>query len=144
MRVIIAGSRPPKAIRDDPQRLEQWYEEHYDVLEEAIEHSGMRELIEVVVGGETTGYDELGKRWAHANGLEYEPHAAKWRNKQGVLDMGAGMKRNREMAQSGIDGAVILWDGKSSGARNCIVECEKVAKAGGMELECIWVELVDA
>jgi len=144
MRVIIAGSRPPKAIREDPARLEAWYEEHYSVLEAAIVSSGMQAFIETVLGGEACGWDELGKRWAQAEGITYEPHAAKWKRKDGTVDMGAGMKRNREMAQANIDGAIVLWDGRSAGARNCIVECEKVAKAGGMELECIWVEVVDA
>ena len=144
MRVIIAGSRPPKPVRSNPQLLEQWYEEHYSVLEQAIANSGMQAFIETVLGGEASGYDELGKRWAYANDLAYEPHPAKWRNAKGELDMGAGMKRNREMAQANIDGAVICWDGRSAGARNCIVECERVAKAGGMEMECIRVELVEA
>lgn len=119
MRVIIAGSRPPKAIRDNAEKLEQWYEEHYDMLDETVTKSGMRELIEIVAGGfEGEGWDELGKRWAGMQGLD-------WQKETQIIVT---------------DGLVAMWDGESAPTRRLIAECEKA----GVELECIWVEVVEA
>lgn len=142
MRVIIAGSRPPKDIRENLAKLEQWYEERYDVLDATITKSGMRELIEVVVCGEAAGWDELGKRWAESNGIEVASYPAKWRGKNEMVDMGAGFKRNLEMARNS-DGLICFWNGKSKGARHMIATAER--EWGGV-VECerqIWVEVVD-
>lgn len=142
MRVIIAGSRPPKEVRENQAKLEQWYEERYDVLDATITKSGMRELIEVVVCGEATGWDELGKRWAESNGIEVASYPAKWKRKDGTVDMGAGYKRNLVMAQNA-DGLIAMWNGRSNGTRNMISTAER--EWGGV-VECerqIWVEVVD-
>jgi hypothetical protein len=142
MRIIIAGSRPPKAIRADAQALEQWYEEHYDVLDAAIDRSGWRELIDCVIEGEAEGWDTLGKRWAMLNGVTVEPYPAKWRRKDGTVDMGAGHKRNKVMAEVG-DCLLAMWDGKSHGTRNMIATAEK-EWGGYAEAEArIRVELVE-
>ena len=117
MRVIIAGSRPPVEVREDAKKLEQWYEERYEQLEAVLAKSGMLTLIDTVLCGEAEGWDELGKRWALAQGLEVE-----------ILDPSLEA-----------DGLIALWDGSSSNTRRLIANCEKA----GMELDCIWVELVE-
>lgn len=59
----------------------------------------------VVVSGNAKGADTLGERWAYEDGCFLNKYPANWRP-DGKLDRGAGIKRNQEMLDSGIDYAV--------------------------------------
>lgn len=114
MKVVIAGTRykdPEKKIPFDD----------YMSIVNAVKNSGFE--ITEVVSGTAIGVDRLGEQWARANNVPIKPMPANW-NK---YDKAAGPIRNREMAEYA-DAAIIIWDGKSTGAFNMINEIKKVKK----------------
>lgn len=68
----------------------------------------------IVVTGGARGADTYGDDWARAKGHISEIHKADW-DKYGKR---AGYIRNQEMVDSGINFAIIFWDGKSRGTAN--------------------------
>lgn len=106
MKVIIAGSR---TITD------------YSCLTNAIRMAKF-DVTEVVCGM-AAGADRLGQKWAIANNIPIREMPANW-SKHGKP---AGMIRNKQMAEYA-DAAIILWDGKSKGARNMLDEMKRVGK----------------
>jgi hypothetical protein len=85
-------------------------------LEAAIRKCGWK--ITHVISGTAEGADTLGEEWARKNSIPVTRRPAKWRV-NGVLDKGAGFKRNEEMAREG-EALIALWDGQSRGTRDMI------------------------
>lgn len=94
MHTIIAGSR---TVTD------------YQILLDALAH--VRWEITTVI----SGADRLGERYARENNLALEQYPADWK-RHGKR---AGYLRNVEMTDSA-RGCVVLWDGKSKGAKMMI------------------------
>lgn len=103
-RILIAGSRGC-----DPRPLE---------IDEALKafDPNIQPALEkfVVVTGGAKGADIAGARWATYRGHTNEIHEADW-DQYGKQ---AGYIRNKEMVDSGIDIALIFWDGESKGTAN--------------------------
>lgn len=117
MRTIIAGSRDRIYYRD---------------VVKAIEESGFD--ITTVVSGRCRGTDMLGEHWAKIHGVPVDPYPAKWKV-NGILDRGAGLKRNVMMAENA-EALVAVWDGASDGTRHMI----RVATDKGLK---VYVHVVD-
>lgn len=102
MITIIAGSRDGPNVRD---------------VTEAVRLCGWAPS--VVISGTAGGGDLAGERWAFLHGVPVVRMAAKWRLPGGMLDRGAGHKRNVEMAKRS-DALIAIWDGKSPGTNHMI------------------------
>jgi hypothetical protein len=98
MKTIIAGSR-------DIQ--------NYRLVEEAVRRSGY--IITTVISGGARGVDRLGLAYARQRRIPFQVFMPEWER----LGKGAGMVRNREMANVA-DALIAVWDGKSKGTRNMI------------------------
>lgn len=114
MKVIIAGSRGitsrpvvGDAIKD---ALVDWGRDAREPL---------REISEVVSGG-ATGVDFCGEVFAEMLGIPVKRFRPDW-DKRGRA---AGMLRNAEMAAYA-DALIAVWDGKSKGTANMILEAHK-------------------
>lgn len=108
MKTIIAGSR---SITD------------YDALLRAIGQAGWK-ITEVLSGG-TTGVDRMGERWAKENGVPVRMFPADWIK----YGKSAGPIRNMQMAEQA-DALIVLWDGKSKGAKSMI----RIAREVGLPI----------
>lgn len=124
-RVIIAGGR---TFND------------YILLMETMDYLLSEKVKEgykiIIVEGEASGADTLGKRYAQLKGFEVDPHPADWNdldvfpclikyNRRGEpYNALAGMIRNEEMAKNA-DAAVVFWDGVSTGSKNMIDNAKK-------------------
>ena len=106
MKTIIAGSR---TIKD------------YSAIVNAIRMSNFN--ITEVVSGKATGADILGERWAIANNIPIKEMPANWN----TYGKSAGPIRNAEMTKYA-DAAIIIWDGKSAGAKDMINQIKKANK----------------
>lgn len=111
MKVIIAGSR-----------VVTNYQTVVAALELADLVLGIRPT--EVVSGKARGVDTLGERWAHRYRVPVKGFPAAWRGSDGVLDKGAGHRRNEEMARYA-DALVAVWDGSSTGTADMIRRAEK-------------------
>lgn len=94
MRLIIAGSRPPKKVRESNSGLRRWYEQHRGTVSRAVSESKFIEIHEVV-SGKAKGFDLLGEAWAAENHLPVKSFHADW-DRHGY---GAGPIRNAQMAE---------------------------------------------
>lgn len=103
MKVIIAGSR---TIIDK------------DFVYKCIEGSGF-DITTAIVGG-AEGVDTLGEDWAKEKGVKIIQVYPNW-TEHGRR---AGVIRNEEMAQKA-DAAIVIWDGKSRGSSNMIMNAKK-------------------
>lgn len=104
MKVVIAGSRTID---------ETWpyYMKRLEALIEKFEST--YGIIDIVVSGRAKGADRLGEQWAIANGVGIAKFPAKW----DLHGKAAGPIRNQEMGDFS-DGGIIMWDGKSTGAKH--------------------------
>lgn len=109
MRVIIAGSRTVTRL---------------SAVRQAIIDSGFN-ITEVVSGG-AAGVDRLGERWARINSVPVKRFPAAWRDRDGCVNRGAGMIRNRQMGEYA-EALIAVWDGESPGTKDMI---EVARKAG--------------
>jgi hypothetical protein len=103
MKVIIAGSR---TITDK------------DFVYKCIEESGFNITIAIVGGAE--GVDKLGENWAKEKGIKIISVRPNWTK----FGRAAGVIRNEEMAQKA-DAVIVIWDGKSRGSSNMIMNAKK-------------------
>ena len=104
MKVVIAGSRT--LDDEEPYFLRE--------LEKLIERFEAKYgTITTVVSGTARGPDRVGEKWAIQNGITIDKFPADWK-KYGKV---AGPMRNVQMGQYA-DGAIIMWDGKSNGAKH--------------------------
>lgn len=131
MKMIVAGSR----------NIDQ-YSIVYDAICRGLVHLGIHfgardmQITELVSGG-ARGVDELGERWAAANGIPVKKFIPDWR-----LGRGAGQIRNKEMAEYA-DILIAIWDGESRGTKGMIDYAKKaglkvfVYKIGEEQMELI-------
>jgi hypothetical protein len=104
VRVVIAGSRTL-------DHKETYYLRELEKLVEKFETD--HGTITQVVSGTARGPDLVGERWALENGIHIMRFAPNWKK----FGKAAGPMRNVEMGQYA-DGAIIMWDGKSTGAKH--------------------------
>lgn len=103
MITIISGSRD---IHD------------YAAVEEAMRRAALAGIEPTtVLSGAAPGVDRLGERWAKEHGLEVVQFPADWK----AHGRAAGPIRNNLMAGRA-DALVAVWDGKSRGTQNMIVQ----------------------
>ena len=107
MKVIIAGSR---SITD------------YDAVKKAIEDSGWKDAISLVISGGARGVDTLGERWATEEGIVFERFLPEYTMYYGKS---APITRNRKMAERA-DALILVWDGKSRGSKNMLETAEEL------------------
>jgi hypothetical protein len=123
MVVIIAGSRSFTDIT---------------LVSKAVDASGWRQGIELLITGGARGIDTLAERYAREQQLPVVVISADWsniavpgvvvkRNARGPYNAAAGMQRNEAMALRAIEesrsrqcatGLILIWDGTSSGSAN--------------------------
>lgn len=106
MKCIIAGSR---TINDYVFVCNMIKESNYNITE--------------VICGAAIGIDSLGARWADENNKICRKMPANWKK----YGKAAGPIRNDEMGKIA-DCAIIIWDGKSKGAKNMIEVMKKYNK----------------
>ena len=121
MKVIIAGSRPPKEF--NCIQLDRWEQKMMAELEKAVAEAKKLYGIEIteVISGKARGIDTIGEYWAAKHDIPVIPMPADWHPewKKGQLDRGAGFRRNARMADVG-EALIDLWDGESRGSKNMI------------------------
>jgi hypothetical protein len=67
-----------------------------------------------ISGKARTGADNMVIEFCQEFGYDWVEYPAQWRDEHGKLDMGAGYRRNQEMANVA-NYAVLFWDGMSRG-----------------------------
>lgn len=97
MRVIIAGSRGA----DEKDTLRAIQESGFDITE--------------VVCGRAKGADTHGENWAFRRGIPVAEFPAEWH----AHGKSAGVRRNQMMVTYA-DALIAIWDGKSTGTKDCI------------------------
>jgi len=108
MKTIIAGCR---GFND------------YNLLKEKVDYYRKDHVITEVVSGTARGADYLGEEYANENGIPIKSFPADWEN----YGKAAGPIRNRQMAEYA-DVLIAVWDGKSKGTNNMIIEMNKLMK----------------
>lgn len=108
MKTIIAGCR---GFND------------YNLLKEKVDYYRKDHVISEVVSGTARGADYLGEEYANENGIPIKSFPADWEN----YGKAAGPIRNRQMAEYA-DVLIAVWDGKSKGTNNMIIEMNKLMK----------------
>lgn len=129
MKVIIAGSRPPKEIVGRPEAVDEWMRAVRKFIDASMEQVPFVAQITKVFSGQAAGVDTLGELWAMDNGIPVDHYPAKWRRPNGGINKGAGFDRNRMMA-SDADCLIAFWDGKSNGTKHMIDEMKRHGKPG--------------
>lgn len=99
MKILVCGSRSISDVK---------------FIEDTIEAANFH--ITSVVVGDARGVDTVARKWAEKHGIPYDLHYADWDK----FGKSAGFRRNREMAQTGIDGCIAIWDGVSHGTKDMI------------------------
>lgn len=112
MKTIIAGSRWIASVAA------------YHFLDQSIQ--SLPWTITEVVSGRARGIDTIGELWAEAHVIPVKRFAARWLpdGPAGGVDLGAGRKRNEEMAIYA-DALLAIWDGSSTGTRHMIRTAER-------------------
>lgn len=117
MKVIIAGSRHLKR-RHKPLIQVAVDLSFFDITEVVSGRNGKRNIHGRVI----EGTDLLGEEWAAEHNLPIDPYPADW----GKYGPAAGPIRNGVMArESGAEGLIAIWDGKSTGTQNMITQAEE-------------------
>lgn len=83
--------------------------------------------IEMIISGGASGPDEFGRQWAQDNGLPCLIHYAKWRDKEGFPNKGAGYARNHNIIKD-CDICVCFYDGQSKGSKHSMDLCKEYGK----------------
>jgi hypothetical protein len=86
-----------------------------------------------IVHGAANGADALAEFWARKRKIKTEPHPADWRP-NGVLDRGAGPKRNRRMLKTGIN-VVVAFPGGNGTADMVNITKDAIAKGENILLK---------
>jgi hypothetical protein len=79
-----------------------------------------------IVSGMAKGADSVAVRFAKENNVRLYEFPARW-YPNGVLDRGAGHKRNRQMGDFA-DGLLAFWDGRSPGTNGMIEYMQRLKK----------------
>lgn len=106
MKVIIAGSRSITA---------------FDFVRACIEQSKFQ--IDEIVSGKAEGVDKLGELYGSYRGIPICSFPADWK----LYGKAAGVIRNYHMAEYA-DAAIVIWDGKSKGAKHMADQMIKLKK----------------
>ena len=117
-KVVIFGVREVKFMKLPPRQIS--YPEilaMFDILDRYHKDNP----IEEAVSGNARGFDRYGEKWAASVSVPVKLFIPLWRPSKYVVDKGAGLKRNSEMADYA-DGGIGFWDGYSSGTANMIRE----------------------
>lgn len=97
----------------------------YETLDKVTARTNKKQLV-LVHGGCPRGADYLASKWAWERRVIQKIYHAEW-ERHGKA---AGPLRNREMVEktiaSGVTGAVVFWDGLSSGTGNFLEEARRV------------------
>lgn len=124
MRVIIAGSRPPKNIRfRKGAAYKQWCEQNYPHVHTAVQNCGFKQITEVV-SGHAVGFDDLGERYANLNKIPIQEFHPQYERLGQYL---APKARNMDMARYA-DALIAIWDGYSGGTRHMIESMREQGK----------------
>lgn len=105
MKTIIAGGREIK---------------EYSYVLEAIERSGWKEQITLVLSGTARGVDKMGEFWADENGIPVR------RFKPDYMTHGSPAAlhiRNANMAKLA-DALILIWDGQSKGSASMLAKAQ--------------------
>lgn len=109
MKLIIAGSRNTADAADEVGCALWEFELTYAVAE--------------LVSGASGNVDLAGEEWARENNIPVKRFPADWDKHRKA----AGPIRNREMAEYA-DALLAIWDGKSKGTANMILEMHRQSK----------------
>lgn len=105
MRLLVCGSR-------------EWTDRAY--LYGVLDGIHASQEVTAVIEGEASGADSMSRDWALGHGIGVVRFAVDWRP-NGVLDRGAGIKRNAAMLRHGKPELVVaFWDGRSPGTRDMV------------------------
>ncbi len=85
----------------------------YKILDNNIDR------IKMIISGGAKGVDSMATDWATERGIPFLVFPAKWRDKNGVFDRGAGMRRNWQIIRE-CNYCTALWDQKSVGTSHSI------------------------
>ena len=123
MKVIIAGSRPPKFpdSLDGLHAAAVWVDTATDAVSKAAAESGF-EISEVVSGG-ARGIDQLGEAWAFTGNVPLRQFRPDWKG----LGLRAGYERNKQMGDYA-DALIAVWDGQSRGTKQMIEYMKSLGK----------------
>lgn len=83
--------------------------------------------IEMIVSGGANGADSLAQQWAKERGFPCMVYYARWKDKEGNHDKGAGFRRNNYIIKTA-DKVLCFWDGISRGTAHSIETAEKMGK----------------
>ena len=111
-RLLVAGSRNRHPSTDELDHCAE-------MLQYALDGFGI-----VVVHGNANGADKRGGAWAKARGWPediFEPDLEE-------LGKQAGYLRNIAMVESGVDAAIIFWDGVSKGTKHTLSLIEGIPR----------------
>jgi hypothetical protein len=100
MKVVIFGSQTIEDIQE---------------IENALEHSSVKDSITEIVGGGARGVDTLAQLYAESHDIPFKLFPADWK----LYGRKAGPLRNIEMSEYAEFG-VAIWDGKSRGTAHMI------------------------
>ncbi len=107
MKLLVTGTRD----WPEPERVQQTLWRRLRELHEA------RPDMTVLVG-DARGVDAWTYAWCFANGVPVERYEAHWRA-GGVYNPLAGHQRNQRMVDEKPDRCLVIWDGKSTGTKDC-------------------------
>lgn len=82
----------------------------------------------VLVHGGAKGADTLAGLWAKRNGVPCEVHIPDW-----SMGRGAGLKRNKDMLDTGVDIVIAFPRGEARGTRHMM----KIAREAGVEVVAV-------
>jgi hypothetical protein len=109
MRTIISGSRNAS----------------YENVVDAINASGFKDEISLIISGTARGADTYGEIYAIENNIKIEVYPADW----DTFGKQAGPIRNLQMAKNA-EALIAVWDGESRGTKNMI----QTAKLLGLKI----------
>lgn len=108
MRIIVCGSRDWtdrdtvwRALDDVYATERKWGTGHGFV----VVHGACQDRL-----GNPLGADRFADEWARSRGVTVKQYPADW---DGPLGLGAGPKRNRDMANDGADLCLAMWNGEN-------------------------------
>lgn len=118
MRALITGSR----IFDDAWLMNL-------SLDSFIEEREVDKKTLTLVHGGAKGADQLSTLWANKNGVNVEVHTPDW----DTYGRGAGLKRNKDMLDTGVDIVIAFPKGEARGTRHMM----RIAREAGVEVVAV-------
>ena len=100
---------------------------NYRLLCDTLDALRLTQPVRLIVSGGARGADQLAEQYARENELPLKVLRPQWRDANGKLDRGAGLKRNADIVAAA-DTVVAFWDGISTGTRDSIRKSEASGK----------------